>query len=187
MDEQEFRNSMSTLLSNPDSEAINNLISYADELTFSGVATESEYFKNTFVEFVLVTQNYNKETVEKLLEVCKMVALAPHEIRGAANYLKNGTEPQNTMDMVIDGKCDRTPEEYRESKEALAAYENGTLDYHAKPDISSELNKSLKKSELPNVKQKTLEKRLNAAKEKVKAQDAQSSNNTKTRKKGERE
>ena len=176
MDEQEFKNNMSVLLPDADSEAVDNLIEYASELDFDGVVSKNEYLKNTFTEFVLVTKNYDKEVAVKLLEVCKIFALNAFEIRGVANHLKNNIEPKNIIDMVINGECERTTEEYRESQEALQAFENGTLDYHGKSD--KQLEKTQKSAEKP----KTLAEKMEAANEKVKAQDTKN-NNKKSRKK----
>ena len=124
MDEQEFKRRMTALLPGVDSKAVQNLIRYAGELDKDNVCSKDNFFRETYVEFTLIKNNYEPEILRKLFDVCETFDISPFEIRGAANHLRDGTESEKIGFMAVEGYCERTEEEFQESKEALAVFEN---------------------------------------------------------------
>ncbi|MCL2402244.1 MAG: hypothetical protein FWC90_06335, partial [Oscillospiraceae bacterium] len=185
--DQEFENKMAELLPNADVEGIRKLITYAKELEESGTTTKSEFFNDTFVELYLVTQGYGEETAGQILDVCKSFALNPFEIRGAAHHLQNGVEQSKIGQLAADGACDPPNGEPLSTSEALHAFESGTL-YNRHTNNQSEAHRPPEAPEPGALKQKqSLANRLQAAGEKVKAQDAQNNDAPVNGKKGKKD
>jgi len=185
--DQDFENKMTELLPNADTEGIRELITYAKELDESETITKNEFFNDTFSEFFLVKQGYGEEIARQILDVCKSFALNSFEIRGAAYHLQNGVEQSKIGQLAADGACVPPNEEPFSTGEALNAFESGTL-YSRYISKQSETHKPPEVPEPSTPKQRqSLANRLQAAGEKVKAQDAQNNEIPVTGKKGREE
>lgn len=120
----EFENRMTVLLPGTDPEAMKKLLVYAEELDRDSTCPQSEFFKKTFVEFGLVKQHYGHEIANRLINLAKIFTLNPHEIRGAANLLIDGIEPEKIEQMAIDGLCDLCDRTEQENQEHRATMES---------------------------------------------------------------
>jgi hypothetical protein len=191
VDERDFENGMTAILPNADIDSIKTFIEYAKELDDYGTIGKSNFFNDTLIEFYLVKHGYGEEAARQLLDICKTSPLNPFEIRGAAYLLTNGTEPSKIGQIAVDIGCDPPDGEPFSTQEALEAFENGTLYNKQNADSEVEINNPPEAAEKTNPaiqkqKPKTLAEKMQAAKEKVKAQDAQD-NDKKSRKREERE
>jgi hypothetical protein len=129
MSEQEFRDAMTALLPDMAPEILQDFTDSANDLDAREVHPKSEYFRDTVIEFALVSRHYRPEVTQQLLEVCKTFTLDPHEIRGAASLLRDGAKPSKIEEMAYEGLCDRNGKEDAEFEQAVEAFENGTFEY----------------------------------------------------------
>lgn len=127
MDAKTFIRKMEALFPGADPEAVRSVAFYALELEREGECSPAEYYSETYVEFCLIARHYGRELAGKLLDVCKVFALNPSELRGAANHLRHGVEPDRIGPLALDGKCGRTEREALEFDEAMDAFEDGAI------------------------------------------------------------
>lgn len=127
MDARAFIKIMKALLPGADSDALRSVACYALEAERDGDCTVTDYYIETYVEFNLITRHYGRELAHRLLGVCKTFALNPDELRGAANHLRYGVDPERIGPLALDGKCGRTEREMWEFDEAMDAFEDGVL------------------------------------------------------------
>ena len=185
-EDQLFERKMTQLIPDADKEGIQNLIEYATELDKDDICEKTMFLENTFSEFYLVAHLYNEEIAEQLVDMCKSNALNFFEIRGAAYHLLNGVEPAEIGQMAIDGLCDPPEDEPFSTDDALKAYEAGLLSKKSatkQDEAEYESDKPCQTAD--NSKPKTLADKMQAANERVKAQDTPCSTN-KSLKKEER-
>lgn len=133
MDAGEFQNKMAALLGSFNKESMQSLMSYAEELDQDGICEPDAFFTLTFVEFYLVTRDYGSELSQRLLDVYKTFALNPFELRGAAHHLNGGAGAERISQLAIDGKCDRSSMEWKQSDEVLTDFKDGLLENPGRP------------------------------------------------------
>ena len=139
MDEKSFERWMSALLPGITTEDLKNLFAYAKELEEGETISASDYFKQTFVEFGLLTRQHGQEDAQQILEVFKTFTLNPWEIRDAADSIRSGVPIENIGKMAVDTGFDRTGKQQQESDDTLAAFEKIAPDNPQQEDASAEL------------------------------------------------
>ena len=65
-----------------------------------------------------------------MFNLSKTHCLNPFEVRGAANFLRDGVELEKISQLSIDGECDRTAQEWQESENAMQEFDKaGHISY----------------------------------------------------------
>lgn len=183
----EFEKLMYGLLPDASLTAMMNWKGYAGTLEANGTHTKAEFFLEMFIEFDLVKQHYGEKIAMKLFDYAEHFTLNPFEVRGAANHLRDGKHISEIADLTVEGVCDRTSQEWNESEQATRAFIANEGKYKRSEKADHEQAAQSTPEKPPAVPQKrSLGDKLQAAGEKVKAQNAQDNKN-KSRKREERE
>jgi hypothetical protein len=105
--EIEFADKMTELIPGADAEGIRGIIEYAKELDEAGTEPRGKFFKDTLIEYYLVSKQYGQEIALQLIDLCKTTfMLNPFELRGAAHHLKSGVAPGDIEELAYEGQCD---------------------------------------------------------------------------------
>jgi len=193
MSARDFESKMKELLPGASARAIEQLITYAGELDGDDTHPKEAFFSETYVSYTMTLRKYGSEITSAVLNICEDFCLNPWEISDAARLIKRGASPEKVQRIAVGDGLDFKREEWDELEAGLAALQNGTLDvpiavdkaqdYQEQNDAppSQGANPRSSKKAGKAEKPKTLEAKLNAAKEKAKTQDAQN-NGKKNRK-----
>ena len=147
MDVKEFEERMYKLLPQISSKAMENFQNYATELGRDDVIPASEFFMETYVELDLVKKHYGEEIAQKLFDLGESFTLNPFEIRGAANHLQNGTEVEKIKELALDGDCDYTEQERKESEKAKTEFKRNNPHPNKKLSVDEQLKATKKKAD----------------------------------------
>jgi hypothetical protein len=160
--EAEFAARLSELVPGADVEGIRRLIIYAKYLEREGAEPIGDFFKNTLIEYYLVSEQYGQEIALQLIDICKSYfTLNPFEMRGAAYHLKQGVAPADIESLIEDGQLDPPNGEPLGAEDALKEYQeknSKAQDGIEKPSVLAQIRaaerarKALKKSKPPRKK-----------------------------------
>ena len=178
-DEAAFVTELNRIISDFDNESVNNLIKYATEMDASGIMSKGEFYDSFLIEIDTVVQKYGEKSANQVIGICSTVALNPSELRMAAYFLSKGVEPLSIERLAIEGKIDLPDGEQLSIIDVIIKkIKNGDIPENS--ELPAKDSVKIKRST------KNLADKMQAANEKVKAQNAQN-NNKKSRKREERE
>ena len=130
--EHEFYKGMNKLLPDLSPHAMSSWISYANSLEYDGKQPAKQTFSEMITELVFVKQHYGAEIATQIFHVAFEMPINPSEIRGAANYLKDGVNLNEIIGLSLDGKLQRptplgqTADVQKEVERVVAAFKELT-------------------------------------------------------------
>ena len=140
MTREDFERRITALLPDVSNQAMKNWLEYAKSLERDGTETESEIFDHAFVELVLIKRHQGVETAAALFNYGEKFVFNYFELRGAAEFLKEGWPLEQISDHAVESGCDPTPEAMEESRTALEEFQSGKWDVREnKQKFSSDL------------------------------------------------
>ena len=125
MTKEEFDSKIRELLPRSSATAMDMWIGYAEDLEMDELIDSARFFNSVYVELRLVSEHQGADTATALFNYGEHFTLNPFEIRGAARLYASGMSMEQIESRVLMDGCDPTPEEARESKAALSAFEAG--------------------------------------------------------------
>lgn len=128
MDSKQFESRIQVLLPDAYAEAMQKLISYAQELDQDGTYQAADFFDEAYAELVLINQHDGEKTARQLFDAGRFFTFNPFEMRGAARFFKAGMLADTVYQKALAGFCDRTPQERLESHNMLEAIRNPRYD-----------------------------------------------------------
>ena len=145
MTREDFERRITALLPDVSDQAMKNWLEYAKSLDRDGTETESEIFDRSYVELALIKRHQGVETAAVLFNYGEKFVFNYFELRGAAEFLKEGWPLERISDHAVENGCDPTLEEMEESHAALEEFQSGTWDTREnKRKFSSELPQGIR-------------------------------------------
>lgn len=145
MTREDFERRITDLLPDVSDQAMKSWLEYAKSLDRDGTETESEIFDRSYVELALIKRHQGVETAAALFNYGEKFVFNYFELRGAAEFLKEGWPLERISDHAVENGCDPTLEAMEESHAALEEFQSGKWDTREnKRKFSSDLSQGIR-------------------------------------------
>ena len=123
MQKEEFAYRIHSLLPGASGTAMEQFVSYAEELERDGTERSDTFYDRFYVELSLVKRDHGETVAEKLFNFGEQFTCSPFELRGTARLLAQGWPLEKIRAAIVEDGCDPTPEEAAESRSALSDFQ----------------------------------------------------------------
>ena len=106
MDKETFEKNIQNMLQNPDPAATKAWLDYSEDLEQYGTCDAADFRRVMYQELIAIQKDFGAEITEQLYNGGKEFTFNPFELRGAAEFLKQGLSIKETGEKALDGLCD---------------------------------------------------------------------------------
>ena len=106
MDKETFSAKIQAMLSAPDPEATKAWLNYSDDLEQDGICDAADFRLVVCEELEFIQKEFGQEIADTLYNGGKEFTFNPFELRGAAEFLKDGLSLNEVIDKAREGLCD---------------------------------------------------------------------------------